>query len=432
MHRLLALVAAFVLLGAWPSSADALRDAFLRPAAIPFPAGNPFSEEKRALGERLFFDPILSGGDTMSCAGCHAPGTQFTDARPLAVGEAGRSVGMRSMTLWNSAWSERLFWDGRVASLEEQAPRPITAPDEMRQDLAGLMAELDAAPGYRDAFARAFPEEPRPTPRTLAAALATFERTLVAPEAPFDRWLAGDAEAMGEGARRGFNLFTGKAGCVACHEGWAFTDHAFHDNGLPSPGPGRGGVLGIPALANAWKTPTLRQLKGRAPYMHDGSVATLADVVRHYAEGVVDRPTLSPDLRRRLELDEGERADLVAFLEALHGDGPPLATASAPRPGPAPPPGHRPEGAPAKAVEVTQKDKAFSAARVHLARGGALIVHNEDTREHNVRVFSEGMDYDSGLQGPGQSVTLRFDEAGTHRAYCAIHPKMRLTVEVEP
>jgi cytochrome c peroxidase len=426
--------------GTGPEALAAAREAFRRPDAVPFPAGNPWSQAKEELGRRLFFDRRLSGTGTQSCADCHDPAKGFEDGRASAVGARGREVGHHTPTLWNLAWAERLFRDGRAANLEEQVLGPLASPDEMDRDLATLPGDLAADTELAPLFRLAFPDAPEPSVATIAEALATFERTLVSPPTSFDRWVEGEEDAIPKAARRGFALFTGKAGCARCHSGWNFTDEGFHDIGLPGTVPGRGGFMGEPRLANAVKTPGLRDIGRRAPYMHDGSLATLADVVRHYAEGIVERPSLSQDLPR-IELDEAERADLLAFLATLDaepGAVPAAAVAaSAPPPElPAEPPAEPPAGlerseAPAL-VEVVQKDKSFSAGHVRLRHAGRLLVHNHDTREHNIRVFAPGLDYDSGFQQPGETIELRFPSAGTYHAYCAIHPKMKLKVEVAP
>ncbi len=407
--------------------------AYRQPAeGIPFPADNPYSRAKHELGERLFHDPRLSGGDTMSCASCHDPSLGFGDGKVLAVGEKGQQAPRHTPTLWNLAWAPTLFWDGRAPSLEAQATGPIANPVEMAQDLAALPAELAADPEYPAQFAAAFPEAPGVTLDNLAKALATFERTLVSPETPFDRWAAGDETAVPEAAKRGFALFTGKAQCAACHSGWAFTDHAFYDIGLPGTGPGRGGVLGQPRLENAWKTPTLREVGRHAPYMHDGSLATLEAVIDHYAGREVERPTLAPELPRKLVLSAQEKADLLAFLKTLDSDrpqdtAPVLAALTLPAPK-----GHDHGPKAQDRVEVTQRDKAFSAKSVALKPGGTLVIHNDDSRAHNIRVFAPSMDYDSGLQDPGQSVSVPFKAPGEYTAVCNIHPTMRLKVTVGP
>src|SRR6185295_5662922 len=286
-------------------------------------ASNPYSEAKRALGERLFHDKRLSADGTVACATCHVRTKGFSDGRVTAIGVPGRPLARHAPTLWNLAWAGPVFWDGRARSLEEQVAGPIITPDEMAQPMAPLIARLASDKNYARAFAKAFPENPRVTEDNLKKAIATFERTLVSPPTRFDRWIAGDGAVLSAREADGFRLFAGKAGCANCHSGWAFTDHAFHDIGLPSEDRGRGAVLRLPAVEHAFKTPSLRETGRSAPYMHDGSLATLAAVVRHYAGGIVERPTLSPDLRRGLTLSEDERAALVAFLGTLTSEGDP-------------------------------------------------------------------------------------------------------------
>lgn len=402
--------------------------AWARPDSAPYPADNPFSPAKLELGKRLFVDKRLSGGNTMSCSSCHDPAKGFSDARPRAVGEGGQAGPMHTPTLWNLAWTEQLFWDGRAGSLEKQALGPIANPIEMNQDLASLPAELSGDQDLEAGFARAFPEKPVIDLDNIAKSIAIFERTLVSPVTPFDRWIAGDERAISAAAKRGFALFDGKAACTNCHKGWAFTDGAFHDIGLTSTGPGRGGTVGHPELFNSWKTPTLREVGRTAPYMHDGSIADLKSVLRHYVQGVVHRPTLSRDLPARLDLTDAEQADILAFLDTLNADPAALpATVAAVAPVD---PGPVAGGTAASRVEVTQRDTAFSVPGVRLRKGGMLVIHNEDTRVHNIRVFAADMDYDSGVQDPGQSVEVLFDHEGRFRAVCNIHPKMKMSVEV--
>ena len=295
----------------------ALKEKFRRPAAIPFPASNPYSPEKRALGERLFHDKRLSADGSFACATCHDRAKGFSDGRVTAVGVPRRALARHTPTLWNLAWAGPVFWDGRARSLEEQVAGPIIAPDEMAQPMAPLIARLATNRDYARAFAKAFPKDPRVSEDNLKKAIATYERTLVSPQTRFDRWVEGDKAALSAQETEGFRLFTGKAGCANCHSGWAFTDYAFYDVGLESEDRGRGAVLRLEQAEHAFKTPSLREVGRRAPYMHDGSLATLADAVRHYVDGITDRPTLPPDLRK-ITLSADEQAALVAFLR--HAD----------------------------------------------------------------------------------------------------------------
>jgi cytochrome c peroxidase len=426
----LLLGASAIALGAGPAEeAAALRPLYARPAAIPVPADNPLTAEKAALGARLFEDKGLSASGTIACASCHDPARGFSDGRARAVGEGGEVLARRSPTLWNLAWAPLLFWDGRAASLEAQAAMPIEAHGEMNQPLGPLAERLSADPAYRAAFARAFPEEPAPTPLTIVRALAAFQRTLVSPRTRFDAWVEGDEAALTSAERRGLLLFHGKAGCAACHQGWAFTDHAFYDIGLPGTADrGRGEVLGQPRLDHAFKTPTLREAGRRGPLMHDGSLATLEDVVAHYADGVAERPTLAPELPRRLALSAAERADLLAFLGTLTapGDAAPMPAAMAAA-------AEAASGPPAAVARVSQRDRRFAPGHVAIPAGTLLEISNDEAATvHNVRVDDPRLRVDTGVQDPGETVAIAFPSPGTYRAFCAIHPRMRLEVEVRP
>ncbi len=404
----------------------ALKASFRRPATVPFPADNPFSQKKRELGEALFHDKRLSIDGSLACASCHRPENGLADGKVHGRGVPGRPLKRHTPTLWNLAWSSPVFWDGRARNLEEQVAGPIESPDEMAQPMAAVVARLAADPATVRAFTEAFPEAPRVDASNLAKAIATYERTFVSPDTRFDRWIAGDENALNRNEMDGFRLFTGKAQCVNCHSGFAFTDYAFHDIGLPGDDRGRGAVLRLEVAEHAFKTPGLREIGRSAPYMHDGSLATLEDVVRHYMSGVVDRPTLSKDLMRGLELSEAERADLIAFLGTLTSD-----TTPAPqdkivpvKSGPSVPAEH--------VSTVSQDDKAFHPTHIALPRGSRLWIVNNDTRTHNVRIFDPALDFDSGAQEPGETVEIAFPAAGSFLVFCGIHPKMELYVDVAP
>ena len=295
-----------------------LKQRYVRPAAPPFPEANPYTPAKAQLGKQLFFDPRLSGNNDISCAGCHDPDLGWEDGKPVAQSPTGEPQRRHSPTLWNLAWERSFFWDGRSPSLEDQATRPVITQGEMNQPMPSLLAELRAVEGYRDAFARAFPDaEPKITEATMAKAIATYERTIVQPTTPFDQWAAGDADAISEAAKRGFDLFNGKANCAACHGSWRFTRGAYHDIGLKNAGDlGRGPVLDVAAANNAFKTPTLRDITRRAPYMHDGRFETLAEVIQHYEGRFLKRETLSADMKA-IDLTPTETAQLIAFLKTL-------------------------------------------------------------------------------------------------------------------
>ena len=293
-----------------------LKARYARPNQIPYPANNAYTDAKRDLGRMLFFDPRLSGPSTMSCASCHNPALSWGDGLPTGIGSAANKLGRKSPTILNLAWAEALFWDGRANTLEQQAVGPIQAPGEMNQSMPKLLTTLATIPGYRDAFAAAFPGE-TVSEKTIGKAIATFERTVVSAKAPFDQWIDGDEAAIDANARRGFVTFNTKANCVACHSGWRFTDDSFHDIGLPDADLGRGKLIeGVEPLKHAFKTPGLRNVAGRAPYMHNGAVASMTAVIRHYDNNFVRRPSLSGEIYP-LHLSDGDVHDLVAFLRTL-------------------------------------------------------------------------------------------------------------------
>lgn len=279
---------------------------------IRHPADNPPSDAKVALGRQLFADAGLSGAGTSSCASCHVPEKAFADGLPTARGTNGRVLLRNTPTVINAVHMPSLFWDGRSPSLEDQALRPAMSGGEMGRHPAILADAIAANPRYRSMFAAAFPGEPV-AEATIAKAIASYERTLVSGIAPFDRWLSGETRAISPQARRGFVIFAGKANCAACHSGWLLSDGKFHDVGLPDDDLGRGGITNNKQLDHGFRTPSLREIGRTAPYMHNGSLKSLVDVVNHYADTRVQRPGMPP----RITLSGSERAELVAFLETL-------------------------------------------------------------------------------------------------------------------
>lgn len=319
----LAFVMPFAASAQEPSAAD--RAAYKRPDTIPFPADNAYAPAKAALGKMLFFDTRLSRDQNLSCATCHSPSFGWEVPFSQAIGAGGKPLGRHAPTALNHAWSPNLFWDGRAGSLEQQARGPIEAPVEMDLPLATAVTRLKDVGGYRRAFDKAFPGEGL-TETNVLKAIATFERTIVTGDTPFDQWMRGDERAMSEGGKRGFALFTGKAHCADCHSGWNFTDHKFHDVGLPTNDKGRGNLTKQERDDYSFKTPGLREIAARAPYMHQGQLPSLEAVVAFYASGGVDRPTRSAQIRP-LQLSAGEVSDLVEFLQSLSS---PQATFSLP------------------------------------------------------------------------------------------------------
>jgi cytochrome c peroxidase len=299
-----------------PTRPDVALSDFSRPAKTPVPRSNPVTPEKVALGQMLFFDPRMSGSGVISCASCHNPALGWSDALPKGLGHMGGRLGRHTPTILNVAFGEPYFWDGRAATLEDQAKGPLTSAKEMDMPADLAIARLSSIPGYVTAFDRAFPGKGISLD-TIAAALASYERTIVSANAPFDRWVAGDASAVSDSAKRGFALFNGKANCAVCHSGWRMTDDGFHDVGMADADRGRAAVApGIVQLEYAFKTPTLRNINQRAPYMHDGSLVTLSAVIDHYDHGFVNRPSLDTQMHP-LRLNAEEKADLLAFLNTL-------------------------------------------------------------------------------------------------------------------
>ncbi len=300
----------------------ALKRDYRRPP--PIPAENPALAD---LGRELFFDARMSASGKTACASCHAPelGWVVTDARPL--NDSGKPSGRKAQPLigLGHAGNAPVGWDGRNPTLEAQAKNSIaTGSMSMRETGTPVKVEtieerVRSAPDYVAKFGAALPGKPINID-TMVQAVAAFERTIEPGLAPFDRWIAGDETAIADSAKHGFALFAGKAGCAACHTGWRFTDDQFHDIGTTTTDQGRGREVKDTALNFAFKTPTLRSVASRAPYMHNASITTLIDVVRHYERGGIARPSRSPMLVP-IQLTEAERLDLVAFMETLSGQG---------------------------------------------------------------------------------------------------------------
>lgn len=286
----------------------------------PPPAGHA-GPEVVALGRRLFFDPALSLDSTRACASCHQPDRGFSDGRPVSVGVMGRRGTRNVPAIVNRGWGEAFFWDGRIESLEEQVLQPIVAAAEMGMTVESAVARLAADSAYRTLFREALG---RGVDREgLAAALAAYVRTIRAGGSRFDRFGEGDEAALTPLERTGLDLFQGRARCDRCHSGALLSDEAFHNTGVawrnrePTDS-GRAFVTKRPEDVGAFKTPTLREVPRTAPYMHDGSLATLEEVVDFYDGGGHPNPHLD-ELIVPLGLDAGEREALVVFLRTLRG-----------------------------------------------------------------------------------------------------------------
>lgn len=290
---------------------------------IQWPKDNPYSKEKADLGRLIYYDKRLSADGTVSCGTCHAPNFAYTDGAPVSTGIKGQKGGRSAPTVINRAYGQLQFWDGRAASLEEQAVGPMANPIEMGNTHEAVVKNLKSIAGYRPLFAKAFGTEDF-TLDHVAKAIATFERTVLSGNAPYDRYKAGEKKAMTAQQVRGMKLYFGKAKCDQCHEGVNFTSNGFHNLGVgtdkPNPDVGRYAVTKNDADWGAFKTPTLRDIARTAPYMHDGSIKTLEEVVQFYDQGGTPNKNLDKELKR-LSLTRDEKADLVSFMHALNGEG---------------------------------------------------------------------------------------------------------------
>lgn len=291
---------------------------YLRPMEVPQPKNNLSTPDRVELGKHLFFDPRLSGSGWISCATCHNPALGWSDGLPTAIGHGMQVLGRSTPTILNIAYQKSQFWDGRVATMEEQALGPIQADLEMAGNMENVIRDLSDLPMYRKMFDAAYPGQGI-TNDTIAKAIAAFERTIVSSDSPFDLWLKGQ-NTMSVAAVRGFDLFKGKANCAACHSGFNFTDNGFHNIGLPNnTDEGRFAIKPIKVMKGAFKTPTLRDTALTPPYMHNGQHKSLEEVIDHYNNG--GTPTfdnLDPNMKK-LDLSKQEKKDLVEFLKSLTG-----------------------------------------------------------------------------------------------------------------
>jgi cytochrome c peroxidase len=278
-----------------------------------------------ALGERLFFDPILSRDRTVSCASCHKPEYAFADNVAFSAGVRGQRGTRNTPSAANTAGRIDFFWDGRAASLEEQALGPIANPGEMDLPLHEAVERLNSDASYADAFRKVFGSPA--TEKTLAKAIAAFERTLETADTPYDRYNAGDDTALSDSAKRGRLLFIGKANCASCHSGEDFTADRLKNiglfNGQDHADEGRAAITKDPTHLGLFKIPSLRNVAVTAPYMHNGMFKTLREVVDYYnTPDAFVKNSINRDkaLATPLQLTAAESGDLVAFLEALTDD----------------------------------------------------------------------------------------------------------------
>ena len=288
---------------------------------------NPLTEEGIELGRRLFYDIRLSGNNRISCASCHRQELAFSDGLALSnKGISGRPLLRHAPVLFNLAWANQgLFWDGGAKNLESQAFGPLTAEDEMHQDLYELEAELKAIPDYVNRFKLVFKQEIRST--DVVKALSQFQRTLISANSRYDQYTSKEA-MLSIPELNGMNLYREK--CSACHKDALFTDQAFHNNGLDASfGDEKEGIYQghfsvsfNPADLGKFKTPSLRNVLISAPYMHDGRFNKIEEVLEHYNSGIKATPTVDPILYQNhgaigIPLTEKEKKELIAFLGTL-------------------------------------------------------------------------------------------------------------------
>jgi len=284
--------------------------------AVPVPKDNPQSAEKVELGKQLYFDKRLSGDNAVACASCHDPKKGWSNADKTAEGFGGQRGGRSAPTVINSAYQAFQFWDGRAKSLEQQALGPIANPIEMNLPIEKAVEKIGSIQGYQEQFQKVFGEPV--TAENLGKAIAAFERTVLSGDAPYDRVRAGDESALSSQAREGMQLFFGKANCSSCHSGPNFTDNGFHNIGVSfgseKPDMGRFEISKLAGDKGSFKTPTLREIAKTGPYMHDGSLATLEEVVEYYDKGGTGNEFLDEELFP-LKLNVDQKAALVAFLK---------------------------------------------------------------------------------------------------------------------
>lgn len=304
-----------------PIPRDSLPTPFVRTAPLgveELAEGFGASQEVFDLGRRLFFDPVLSPKRSVACVSCHQPELGFADNRKLSRGIEGYLTRRNAPSLLNKGLSDNVLWDGRAATLEEQVLMPIENPEEMGLGKAAAVNRLASDPSYAAQFKAAFGREVDAD--ALAAALAGFVRGLTAGDSPVDRFRDGDVEALSADEEAGLWIYEGRGRCWRCHNGPNFSDESFHNTGVGvvdgAPEPGRFAITGEEGDQGRFRTPGLRMLTRTAPYMHDGSLATLAEVVEFYREGGKANSHLSERMGP-VELTDDEAAQLVAFLEAL-------------------------------------------------------------------------------------------------------------------
>ncbi|PCJ62885.1 MAG: hypothetical protein COA79_01800 [Planctomycetota bacterium] len=282
---------------------------------IEYPDDDAPSKEEVQLGKMLYFDTRLSLKKNQSCATCHNPELGFGDGLKFSLGTMGGKVGRNAPHIYNLAWNSLFFWDGRAGSLEEQALGPIQAAGEMNMPLDKVIERLKKVKFYRDGFEKVYKDK-KIESKNIGKAIAAFERTIIVDNTPFDKYMKGDKDAMSPSAVNGMKLFKGKANCTKCHSGPNFTDNSFHNIGVKGDDIGRQKLVKDATMKGAFKVPGLRNVLLTAPYMHDGSLSTLEEVIKFYNRGGDNKANLSKEMKP-LKLTDKEIMDLVSFLGSL-------------------------------------------------------------------------------------------------------------------
>jgi len=353
MKHLTAFAVSLATLVAMPAMAQDRPDNLAALGPPPIPADNPMTPEKIALGEKLFFDPILSGNNGMPCSACHAPSAGWAVQDKISFGYPGTTHWRNSQTIINSAYYGKLFWAGASGSLEKQARSAARGGVAGNGEDDMMEARLAFVPEYREAFTDVFGDD-WPSVRHAYMAIAAYQRTLVQTDTPFDNYMNGDDAALTDQQKRGLELFTGKANCAACHNGALLSDEAYYNTGVPpydgweddpiaqitfrfelfakgsteemyrstKDDPGLYFRTKQKADKGKFRTPSLRYTKYTFPYMHNGMLETLRDVVVFYNEGGGENEFSAnkSELIQPLGLNDDEIDDIVAFLESLSGD----------------------------------------------------------------------------------------------------------------
>lgn len=330
LKKILLISSLFIIFGGLSHNllkADAIKEPLGLPP-IPWPQHNPYSKDKAELGRLLYFDERLSSDGTVSCASCHYFSSAYADAEPVSFGINHRQGSRNSPTIINTAYANFLFWDGRATSLEEQCAGPLANTKEMtdintpHEAHKKCVEKISQIPGYLELFEKAFGDREISIEK-ITQAIATTERTVLSGNSPYDRYIQGDTSALSKKAVLGLQVFN-DVGCAYCHSGFNFCEDGFQNIGIgmqhPNPDTGRYEITKQEKDWGAFKIPTLREIEHTAPYMHDGSLKTLEEVVDYYDKGGINNKNLHP-LIRPLHLSEEEKEALVCFLKSLSGEG---------------------------------------------------------------------------------------------------------------